>query len=384
MIIHELKLNNVLKFKDFEMDLSIPRTTSNSPILQQHKKYPNLKYKKFVILLGANASGKTTLGLAICMIQNFLSGKTLKIDLFSSVFEELKEGEEMTWEIIFSLGDYMYQNKTVFNSMGIVFEQWRMIKLSNLFYGTLKKKLLDSDEETVEYLVEGEMKSYYISEQLKKNKYGDCGFLYSFSGDHDDPVDMVDIDSKKLSQVMRSFDSSIESVTDSQDVPGSKVITFVNGYKEIINDDGSLAKADNSILSTGTKESIFLSYLICILEKEQRTFYVDEKMSHVHSEIEQQIIQIMITLIDRSNGQIFVTSHNSDLLNMNFPNYNFMLLRKSKDGTISELIQPEKIESHHDRNLRSIVEKDVFSTAPQLDGLIDLHDSFFDEEDNDE
>ena len=73
MIILKLKLDNIYGFKDFELDLTYPKKIVNSIIENEHLAgFPNFRYKKVVILMGANASGKTTLGKAIKDISEFI------------------------------------------------------------------------------------------------------------------------------------------------------------------------------------------------------------------------------------------------------------------------------------------------------------------------
>lgn len=381
MIIYELKLNNFYRFQDFEMDLTIPRSSVKSPIIQQHSRYPNIKYKKFALLLGANASGKTALGRSLCLIQNFLSGKQINISWIQDLINDLEERKlELEWEIYFSNDDILYFNKTKLKSTGIEYEEWRHIELKNLYYPTLKNKLFETESHYVKTEFNpGIFQSHFINDKESPINKLVFGWQYTFSGDQT-TVDLSEIKPSHLKQIMHSFDSSIIDVYKSDDIEGNMIVNFKDNHKEIILKNGKLANGTRSILSTGTKESIVLSYILAIMASKKRgTFYVDEKMSHVHSEIEQQIIQIMITLVDKIDGQVFITSHNSDLLDMKLPNYNFMLFKKNSDGTINELIQPEKLVKHNDRSLKSIVEQDVFSTAPHLDDLIELHESIFED-----
>lgn len=388
MIFYNIKINNMFKFRNFEIDLTVPKTAKNSPILQQHSKYPNIKFRKFVILLGSNASGKTTLGKIICLIQNFVSGKDIGGYSFAKLKDSLaNDKKEATWEVVFSNNNKLYLLEVGFNAGGVTYEKWKYINLSNLYYGTLIKELNKSTYKHEIVFDEAlSFESYFMNvadlPKFQSQLKGRYGFLYSFSGLGGlSSTDLEDVSEDVISRIMKSFDNSIDKVTKSTEKPGNMVVRFKSGYTELINKDGSILQNDSSILSTGTKESIHLSYLLYQMTLRNReTWYVDEKMSYSHSEIEQQIIQILITLIDKLDGQVFVTSHNSDLLDMNFPNYNFMLLRKNTDGTISEVIQLEKFEKHNDRSLKTIIENDVFSTAPELDELIDLHESFFDNE----
>jgi hypothetical protein len=63
MVLLDIKLKNFLLFNDFSMNLSYPKKTVNSSIENEHLvNRPNFRYKKLIVLMGANASGKTALG----------------------------------------------------------------------------------------------------------------------------------------------------------------------------------------------------------------------------------------------------------------------------------------------------------------------------------
>ena len=76
MILMDVKLNNIYGFTDFHMNFSYPKKIVNSIIESEWLSgHPNFRYKKAVILMGANAAGKTTLGKALldhcrpCMVR---------------------------------------------------------------------------------------------------------------------------------------------------------------------------------------------------------------------------------------------------------------------------------------------------------------------------
>lgn len=74
MIILNAKLNNVYGFKDFDIAFSYPKKIVNSIIENEHLAgRPNFRYKKAVILMGSNATGKTSLGKALLNIISFIN-----------------------------------------------------------------------------------------------------------------------------------------------------------------------------------------------------------------------------------------------------------------------------------------------------------------------
>lgn len=74
MVLLDIKLKNFLLFNDFSMNLSYPKKTVNSSIENEHLvNRPNFRYKKLIVLMGANASGKTALGKVLMAAFNFIS-----------------------------------------------------------------------------------------------------------------------------------------------------------------------------------------------------------------------------------------------------------------------------------------------------------------------
>ena len=73
MIVMNLELDNIYGFKDFKINFSYPKKIVNSIIENEYLEgRPNFRYKKAIVLLGANATGKTSLGRALLRIFAFL------------------------------------------------------------------------------------------------------------------------------------------------------------------------------------------------------------------------------------------------------------------------------------------------------------------------
>ena len=95
MIVMNLKADNLFSFQDFEMNFSYPKKIVNSTIEKEHLSgHPNFRYKKVNIIMGANASGKTTLGKLLMTIFNFISSNTSKgnpVELEAAIQDKSKE-----------------------------------------------------------------------------------------------------------------------------------------------------------------------------------------------------------------------------------------------------------------------------------------------------
>ena len=76
MIVLDIRTDNFYSFKDFHMNMSYPKKIVNSYISDEYlMERPNFRYKKINILLGANASGKTSVGKMLMDIFNFIDKK---------------------------------------------------------------------------------------------------------------------------------------------------------------------------------------------------------------------------------------------------------------------------------------------------------------------
>ena len=76
MVILNIKLDNLLIFHDFSKNLSYPKKPVHTTIENEHLEgRSNFRYKKLVVLMGANATGKTALGKVLMGIFNFISRK---------------------------------------------------------------------------------------------------------------------------------------------------------------------------------------------------------------------------------------------------------------------------------------------------------------------
>ena len=78
MIVLNLELDNLFGFEDFKINFSYSDNIKNLSIKEEFLKCrPNFRYKKVNILLGANATGKTSVGKVMIVIFNFLNRKEI-------------------------------------------------------------------------------------------------------------------------------------------------------------------------------------------------------------------------------------------------------------------------------------------------------------------
>ena len=127
-------------------------------------------------------------------------------------------------------------------------------------------------------------------------------------------------------------------------------------------------------MSSGTKAGLDISYIIASLICDMHDlYYCDELFSYVNSDVEKACLSI---IIDKLNGkkQLFFTTHNVDILDMQLPKHSFTFLKKNVENK-EKPIQCVYVSDFLKRNtdsLKSAVENDLFCTAPDLDRLYEL------------
>lgn len=130
-----------------------------------------------------------------------------------------------------------------------------------------------------------------------------------------------------LENILKALDPCIQNVEKSQDVEGAFVIRLKD--RAIILQSGS--PFDTDLLSSGTKAGVEIAMVVSSLLQGLHSFYYcDEKFSYIHSDIEKAVLALMIDSI-RPNEQLFFTTHNTDVLDMNLPKHSFTFLRKTLD-----------------------------------------------------
>ena len=348
MIIMNLELDNIYGFKDFKMNFAYPKKIVGSTIENEHLPLrPNFRYKKVNIIMGGNASGKTTLGKAIRDIFNYIVHKR-DSRLFESICDKKNNGK-------FCI-DLVSADNVMYRFDGEIFpEDKEIIKriqkasiAKNDSYEICCKKLKESDE---------------LDKRMK------LGWHFALNeGSEAILIDKIEktLRLKVLEKVLQSLDTDIISV-EKLDVEDSYGIKEAN--QDIIVQEGEVI--NESELSSGTVAGIRIADLISsIILRENGFYYCDEKFSYVHSDLEQAFLSVMINKLGEGE-QLFFTSHNMDLLDMNLPRHSFSFLRKREK---IEVVYPSEYIKKNDISLRNAMENDVFDVVPSRDKIYGLED----------
>lgn len=349
MIILNAKLDNIFGFNDFEINFSYPKKIVNSLISEEHLPgRPNFRYKKAVILMGANASGKTTLGKAL-----FLIFEGLRTKQYQGISEAM--GETSSFSVDFVIDDYKLHRVEGKFHKGV----------GTIGHLAAEIQKNDSYEKAV-----AKLQPEFSGDVMSKLHYR---FAYP---DITTTVTTSEMDQSHLLQVMKAvlgtLDPTLQNITAAKDLKDSFIIRRKN--EEIIIQDGKLLNRDS--LSTGTIKGVDIAlFLAGIMQGNGRFYYCDESFTYIQSDIEKRIFGIMLEHLGDYDQLIF-TTHNMDMLDLNLPKHTYAFLRKKPDENgeykISVAYASDNLKRNTD-SIRSAVENDVFSSLPD-DSLLDQLD----------
>lgn len=357
MILMGLSLDGIYGFHNFTINFSYPKKIVNSIIDAEHLKgRERFRYKKAVILMGANATGKTSLGRALLRIFEYIATGT------PSPLCEMVSSQKGNFCIDFVNGDYRLQRLS-----GEIDPACNDVVIQ---YHTAEIGIMDSYEKCIEKL-EDHTKEAIRSVTALKRLIG--SFQYRFAYPEIEKSLKLSRTSKiillkTLRAVIGTLDPTLQDVTLAKDLKDTFIIR--RGSTEIIIQEGKLLNRE--VLSSGTAEGIDVSlFLAAMIARESSFYYCDEHFSYIQSDIEKRIFGIMLDCIG-DDEQLIFTTHNTDMLDLNLPKHSFVFLRRQlEEGEykVSAISASEVLKRNTD-SIRNAVENDVFGSLPQ-DYLLD-------------
>lgn len=364
MIIMDIKADNFFAFKNFHMNMSYPkkivRSTINGEFLKDRK---NFRYKKVNILMGSNATGKTTIGKLLMLFANyFQDGETGRFKPF--VNDKMKNASMSVDFVTGSNNLYRFElrmrPKTNDGKVNLETD-------TNIFFTAINQ---DDNYEHCAKRLDAHMGAEISYEKIDIN-----GWSFSYPQDATDEGRYKALDDNEsyltiLETVLRTLDPDIRKVVKLTEVENAYAIKTKT--QSVIVQDGRIA--GNNILSSGTKAGLEIAYILAALTCNLHDlYYCDELFSYVNSDIEKACLSVMIDkLSDRK--QLFFTTHNSDILDMQLPKHSFIFLKKDAEDE-EEPIKCISASQYLKRNtdvLKSAFENDLFCTAPDLSRLYEL------------
>lgn len=357
MIVLHLTLDGVYGFEGFNINFTYPKKIVNSIIENENLEgRERFRYKKAVILMGANATGKTSLGKALLRIFNYMaSGNPIPLC-------EMVSGEKGAFSIDFVNGDFRLQRL----SAKIVPSRNEVeIRYADAEIGTL-----DSYEKCVAKLQDRTAEATKTVMSLK-GLVGEIRYRFAYP-EIEKKLKLTEANQeillKTLRAVIGTLDPTLQDVSLSKDLKDTFIIR--RGNTEIIIQDGKLLNRE--ILSSGTAEGIDVAmFLAAMIAKESTFYYCDEHFSYIQSHIEKQIFGIMLDRLG-ANEQLIFTTHNTDMLDLNLPKHSYVFLRKQPEDGIYKVsaVSASDVLKRNTDSVRNAVENDVFASLPQ-DSLLD-------------
>lgn len=353
-------------FKDFTMNMSYPKKIVDSPIENEFlKDFPNFRYKKVIVLMGANASGKTSLGKVLLDIFNFIDKKE-----FTRLTDRIGNKSKKASFTMDFVDEHNFLNR-----VEVMIEPAEVYRSEHIHASVQKEQIRigDNYEKCAERFQAIELISRkdYI-EQLEKIDGSNWMFEFTLSPERKKQYLLSQADKYLdiLKTTLITLDPRIKNVTKVKESDDSYIIKYEN-YSILLHDGELIDK--NNVLSSGTKEGIGVANIIASVKGGDFSFvYCDEKFSHIHSETEKTFLSVMIECMGE-NSQLFFTTHNSDILDMNLPKHTFAFLRRSMDeeNRISCIYASEYLKKNTE-SLRNAVENDLFASLPNDDLLYAL------------
>ena len=170
-----------------------------------------------------------------------------------------------------------------------------------------------------------------------------------------------------LGKTLKVLDPRIKSVEKIKKDENTYLITYPN--RTVLIKDGEIVNP--SQLSSGTTEGIGVANLLGAMKmRGSDFFFCDEKFSHIHSVSEKAFLSVLVESLSQ-NQQLFFTSHNSDILEMDFPKHSFAFLRRDELNQITCVYASDYLKKNTE-SLKNAVENDLFSTSPDVNGIFDL------------
>lgn len=374
MVVLDVYLNNFYAFKNFHWNLTYPKKIVGSTIPDEYLfGHPNFRYKKLNVIMGGNATGKTTFGQVLRDIFNFLHKKNH--NFITEGIADREKAAAFTLDLAYAIKEKNAVFYRVLCSIAPCPDGDYPIEAIKLEIRKQKIRANDSYESCVKRLaIESyEPKKNYI-EEIEKMGFLDWLFEYPKDTARVLRFPKYNTHFKEILEIiLKALDPSIESVEESQDVKNAYVIRLT-GNKPIILQDGE--QFTTSLLSSGTKAGVEIACVVSSIVDSSNTFYYcDEKFSYIHSDLEKAILSLMISYL-KPGDQLFFTSHNTDILDMNLPKHSFTFFRKDTNNSDCPItcVDASSYLKRNTDSLKNAVENDLFACAPSVDLVFSIMD----------
>lgn len=363
MIIMDIKVDNLYALKNFHMNMSYPKKIVDSTIPGEYlAERPNFRYKKVNIIMGGNATGKTSLGKLLMLFANYFNDGSYQ--RFINIIDDRSRDTYLTIDFVTD-GDLLYRFHMCIAAKESGDYKEEDISI-DIYYTNINLK--DNYETCAKRLEMSNLKVTY-------DDVDTSGWHFSYPQDawKNKKYRAIEDDDKYLyilEHILKTLDPSIKEVIKVKELEHTYAIKLNN--QAVIIKDGKITDAD--ILSSGTKAGLDISYIIASLMCDKHDlYYCDELFSYVNSDIEKACLSIIIEKLTERK-QLFFTTHNTDILDMQLPKHSFTFLKKDmedEDMPIKCVYAAEFLKRNTD-SLKHAVENDLFCIAPELQRLYEI------------
>ncbi len=366
MIIMDIKVDNFYAFKNFHMNMSYPKKIVESMIEGEFlKDRPNFRYKKVNIIMGGNATGKTSLGMLLMRFTNYFDDGGYR--RFTKIIDNPKKPASLQIDFVTNVNylyrfDFFVEPRTgddyTESDINVQILRTPIHKKDN--YELCAQRIDENDCEEIFYEdIDAGGWHFSYPEDAGKNK------TYIELEDDEKYIHI-------LTKILQTLDPSIKSVVKLAELDNTYAVKWENC--NVIIKEGKIV--DGEVMSSGTKAGVDISYIIASLIFDiHDLYYCDELFSYVHSEVEKACLSIIIDELTERK-QLFFTTHNTDILDMQLPKHSFAFLKKDADDEEQPIkcVYADQYLKRNTDNLKNAVENDLFCVAPKLHKLFEIVD----------
>lgn len=375
MIVMDLRADNLLCFNSFHMNFSYPKKIVNSFIENEYLTgRTNFRYKRINVIMGSNATGKTSLGRLIMSVFNFIHFKNLQAITDHIANAEKPASFRMDFVICKDTEYTLYRIITVVTPPSAEGYQSKDVSVSVISTPIRKNdnyEMCSARLDFMEKKASHQARGNYVEEL---EKIIGLSWFFVFPVDDDEMQKYAVRNDAEylriLEYTLKVLDPSIQRVDRIENAKDSFVIRLLRD--DVIVQEGQIAKPQ--LLSTGTKAGIKIAEMLAsICMRENDFYYCDEKFSFINSDIEKAILILMIEKLG-DNRQLFFTTHNTDILDLPLPKHTYYFLRKELDDDEQSIVAVnagEYLKKSTD-SLRNAAENDLFVSAPSLELLDEI------------
>lgn len=360
MAVLRVEFDNILCFKKFKADFTYPKKIVNSSIENEYfLDYPNVRYKKVNIIIGSNASGKTSLGKAIWQTMIFITQR--EANPLRNIINDIGEDAYILMDCAFRKGLF-FRFECKLLASGETLVRYREIHMQK---EDTYKSIVDRLDDTIGF-------KNYIEALEESSSFGwNFNFPSIEAGcenlicDYEDKNKFLDV----LETVLKAFDPSVEKVFISREQENTYIIKFYDGNTQQVKNGDKISHL--MFLSSGTKYAVNIAGLIYSIMNHNNGFYfVDEQFSYANSDLEIACLTTMVHLL-ADGEQLFITTHNTELLSLPFPNHTFSFIRKKQTGKKSVITMDDAslYEKRNNVNIKNLYDNGFFNATPDVNKI---------------